>query len=242
MSHGIFYTLFYQPLYNGLIFLIGHVPWIDAGVAVILFTCLVKLIIFPLSKKAVVAQMEMKAIEPDVAALKNKYKDNREELARQTMQLYRTRKINPFSSIVVLLVQFPIIIGLYWVFYKGGLPKVATDVLYSFVSTPEHINMLFLGLIDISKKSLGLAILAAVTQYFQIRYSMPALPPKVASDTPSFKDDFARSMQVQMKYGMPVIVFIAAYNFSAVIALYWVTSNLFAIGQELYVRKHIKKS
>lgn len=237
MSHGIFFTVFYQPLYNGLIFLIGHLPWVDAGVAVILFTCLVKLAIFPLSKKSIATQMQMKSIEGDLAKIKEKYKDNKEEQARQTMKLYKDRKINPFSGFLVVLIQFPIIIALYWVFYKGGLPHINTDVLYAFVPTPETVNMIFLGLVDISKKSLSLALLAAITQYFQIRYSMPALPASTGT-APSFKDDFMKSMNIQMRYGMPLIVFFAAYNFSAVIALYWITSNLFAIGQELYVRNH----
>ncbi|MEN9614242.1 MAG: hypothetical protein RLZZ347_549 [Candidatus Parcubacteria bacterium] len=237
MSHGIFFTVFYQPLYNGLIFLIGHLPWVDAGVAVILFTALVKLAIFPLSRKSIATQMQMKSIEGDMALIKVKYKDNKEEQARQTMKLYRDRKINPFSGFLVVLIQFPIIIALYWVFYKGGLPHINTDVLYSFVPTPETVNMIFLGLVDISKKSVYLALLASVTQYFQIKYSMPTLPPSNGT-TPSFKDDFMKSMNIQMRYGMPVIVFFAAYNFSAVIALYWITSNLFGIGQELYMRKH----
>ena len=237
MSHGIFFTVFYQPRYNGLIFLIGHLPWLDAGVAVVLFTCLVKLLMFPLSKKSITTQMQMKRLEPELARIKEKFKDKREELARQTMQLYRDKKINPFSGIVVVFIQIPIIFALYWVFYKGGLPSVTADILYSFVSVPEKIDMLFLGVLDITKKSLVLALLTAITQYFQIRYSMPALPVS-NSTTPSFKDDFMKSMNIQMRYGMPVIVFFAAYGFSSVIALYWVTSNLFAIGQELYIRRY----
>lgn len=237
MSHGIFFTVFYQPLYNGLIFLIGNLSWVDAGVAAIIFTCIVKLAMFPLSKKSITTQMQMKRLEPELARIKEKYKDKREELARQTMQLYRDRNINPFSGLVVVLIQFPIIIALYWVFYKAGLPEVTTDILYSFVAVPEKINMMFLGILDITHKSLVLALLAAITQYFQIKYSMPTLPVS-NSATPSFKDDFMKSMHIQMRYGMPLIVFFAAWSFPAVIALYWVTSNVFAIGQELYIRRH----
>jgi len=80
--------------------------------------------------------------------------------------------------------------------------------------------------------------MAGVTQFFQTKLALPPMKPK--SDTPSLKDDLARSFNVQMRYILPVVVFAIAYTISAAIAIYWTTSNLFAIGQEIYVRWKIK--
>lgn len=237
---GFFNAFIYEPLYNGLIFLVTVVPFFDVGLAVILLTCIVKLALFPLSKKSVQTQMAMKAIEPDLAKIKEKFKNSKEEQARETLKLYRQYGVNPFSSFLVILIQIPIIFGLYYVFFKGGLPTIDTSILYSFTPIPSSVNMNFLGLTDISQKSLILAFLAGITQFFQARYSMPPIKPREADAKPSFQEDLARSMSVQMRYVFPVIVFFIAYSISGAIALYWATSNLFAIGQELVMRKKFK--
>lgn len=235
MIPTLFKDIFYEPLYNGLIFLFHLLPWADAGIIVILFTILVKLILFPLSKKSVETQMVMKKIQPELDALKKKHKDDREGQARAMMALYKEKKLNPLAGIFLVLIQIPIILALYWVFLNGGLPKVDTGLLYYFVPVPDGISMNFLGLLDISQKSLLVAILSGVSQFFQMRYALPATPAK--SDKPSFKDDLARSMSLQMKYVMPVFIIVIAYQLPAVVGLYWVTSNLFAIGQEIVVRR-----
>ncbi|MEK7107935.1 MAG: YidC/Oxa1 family membrane protein insertase [Patescibacteria group bacterium] len=235
---SFFHTIIFVPLYNGLVFLIDITPFADVGIAVIVFTCIVKLLMFPLSKKAVKTQMAMKAIEPETEKIKNQFKNNREELARQTMALYKKHQVNPFSSFAVILIQIPIILGLYYVFFKGGLPTINTDWLYSFVAAPDKVNMLFLGLLDISKKSILLALLAGVTQFFQAKLAMPPIKPR--GDKPDFKADLARSMGLQMRYIFPVVVVFIAYSISGAIALYWTTSNIFAIGQELVIRRQLK--
>ncbi|MFA6536419.1 MAG: YidC/Oxa1 family membrane protein insertase [Candidatus Paceibacterota bacterium] len=238
MISTLFQAIFYKPLYNGLIFLFHVLPWADAGLIVILFTVLVKLILFPLSKKSVETQMIMKKIQPELDALKNKHKDNREEQARAMMALYKEKKLNPLAGIFLVIIQIPIILALYWVFLNGGLPQVNAGLLYNFVPVPDLISMNFFGLLDISQKSIFVALLAGVSQFFQMRYALPATPAK--SDKPSFKDDLARSMSMQMKYVMPVFIIIIAYQLPAVVGFYWVTSNLFAIGQEIVVRRRYR--
>ncbi|MFQ5661888.1 MAG: YidC/Oxa1 family membrane protein insertase [Candidatus Paceibacteria bacterium] len=238
MISGIFNTVFFNPIYNGLIFLLDTVPFIDVGIAVILVTVIVKLILFPFSLKMVKTQLAVKQLEPEINKLKETHKNDKQEQARQTMALYKEKGVNPFSGFLLILVQIPVIFGLYWVFLRGGLPEINMDILYSFVSAPEKINMNFLGLINVSAKSAVLALLAGATQYFQIKYSLP--PMKARSEKASLKEDLARSFHIQMRYVMPIIVFSIAYSISAAVALYWTTSNLFAIGQEIYVRKKIK--
>lgn len=232
-------TFIYNPLYNGLILLADTLPFFDAGVLVILFTVLVKLILFPISKKAARTQLMMKSVEPDLKAVKEKYKDDKQAQAVATMKLYKDKQVNPFSSILLLLIQLPIIFALYKIFYVAGFSTIHTDILYSFVGVPNHINTLFLGLIDVTQKNVVLALLAAVSQFFQIKLSMPITPKKIEGG--SFQDDLARNMQVQMKYVFPVMIFFISYNIASAIALYWITSNLFMIGQEFYIRRQIAK-
>ncbi len=241
MLGDIFSTVLYQPLYNGLILLMDVLPvWADAGVAVILFTIIVKLILFPLSKKSVSTQLKMKALQPALAELKEKHKNDRQKQAEATMKLYRDRDINPLSGLFLILIQLPIIITLYWVFLKSGLPEVNMDLLYSFIPPPETINMDFFGQINLGEKSYLLALVASVTSFFQIRYSMPKLQPSLDGKK-TFKDDLARSMNVQMRYVFPVVIFFVAYNISGAVALYWATSNMFTIAQELVIRKQVKE-
>jgi YidC/Oxa1 family membrane protein insertase len=237
MIGEIFNTVFFNPIYNGLIFLL-NVPFIDVGIAVILVTVVVKLILFPFSLKMVKTQLAVKALEPHITKLKEDHKNDKQEQARKTMALYKEKGVNPFSGFLLILIQIPVIFALYWVFLRGGLPEINMDILYSFTPIPENINMNFLGLIDVSKKSILFALFAGTTQYFQIKYSLPPL--KARNGKTSLKDDLARSFHIQMRYVMPIIVFSIAYAISAAVAIYWTTSNLFAIGQEIYVRKKIK--
>ncbi|OHA88530.1 MAG: hypothetical protein A2653_02050 [Candidatus Zambryskibacteria bacterium RIFCSPHIGHO2_01_FULL_43_25] len=238
---GIFNTVFYQPLYNGLVFLFDLLPWFDAGIIVILFTFIVKLILFPLSKKSLTAQAEMKKLEPELKGIREKYKDNQQETARRTMELYREHKVNPFASILIIIIQIPIVFALYFIFLRAGLPDIKEELLYSFISPPASVDISFLGLIDLSAKSILLAVLAGVSSFFQIRYSLSGNKPKAKTDKPSFRDDLARSMNMQMKYVFPLIVAFIAYSISGAVALYWVTSNIFTLGQELVIRRKLKK-
>ncbi len=232
-------TFIYNPLYNGLIFLADLLPFLDAGVIIILFTIIVKIILFPLSKKAVRTQAMMKLIEPELKTIKEKYKNDKQAQAVETMKFYKEKKINPFSSILLLFVQIPILWALYKIFYSNSLSVVNADILYSFVNVPPTISTFFLGVIDVSQKNIWLAVIAAVSQYFQISLSTPNIPKKTEGG--GFQEDFARSMHMQMKYVLPVIIFFVSYQVAGALALYWGTSNLFMIGQELYIRKQLAK-
>ncbi len=231
----------HTPLYNGLILLMDVIPWVDAGIAVILFTIIVKLALFPLSRKAVQTQIMMKTIEPTLQEIKEKYKDDKVEQARATMALYKEKGINPLISVVLLFIQLPIIFALYRIFWSSGLPQVNTNLLYSFVAVPASINMVFLGLIDISTKSIPLAILVGISTYLQARFMSPIVAPLKDGEKPSFKHDLQKSMHLQMRYVFPVFTALIAYNISVAISLYWITSNVFTIGQELYLRKKLAK-
>ncbi|HEY4500249.1 MAG TPA: YidC/Oxa1 family membrane protein insertase, partial [Candidatus Paceibacterota bacterium] len=229
----------YNPLYNGLIFLADLLPFFDAGVIIILFTIIVKIILFPLSKKAVRTQAMMKLVEPELKSIKEKYKNDKQTQAMETMKLYKEKKVNPFSSILLLLIQIPILWALYKIFYSNGLSTINADILYSFVNVPPAISTFFLDIIDVSQKNIWLAVIAAVSQYFQISLSTPNIPKKTEGG--GFQEDFARSMHIQMKYVLPIIILFVSYQVAGALALYWATSNLFMIGQELYIRKQLAR-
>ena len=230
-------TVFYVPLYNGLIFFIDIIPGASAGAAVIALTILIKLILFPLSYKASKFQYEMKAHEADINRLKERYKDDRQAQGKAILEFYKEKGINPFAGILPLFIQIPIVIALYYVFYKGGLPSVDAALLYSVVPVPE-VSMIFLGL-DISQKSIILAVLVGVSQLLQGHLARPPAPAK--SEKPSFGDDLARGMQLQMKYVLPIVMAFVAYAVSGAVALYFITSNLFTVCQELYLRRLLRK-
>ncbi|OHA92318.1 MAG: hypothetical protein A3J09_02470 [Candidatus Zambryskibacteria bacterium RIFCSPLOWO2_02_FULL_51_21] len=231
----LYHAFFFDPLYNSLIVLFKILPWADAGVVVVILTVLVRMVLFPLSRKAVLTQVRMAEIAPELAAIKEKYKDNSEEQARRTLSLYKEKGVNPFSGILVLIIQIPIILALYQIFIK--LPAINASLLYSFVSAPLSINTVFLGLIDISGKSIILAFLAAVSTYLQFVVSTKGQKEPQGN---SFGDNLAKSMQKQMKYVFPAIMFFISYQVSGVIGLYFLTTNLFSIGQELFVRRKVK--
>lgn len=237
---AFFKTILFIPLYNLLIALTGILPGADLGLAIIILTILVKIIIFPLYKTSVMTQIKMKSIEPKLKELKLKYKDNIQEQSRQTMELYKTEKINPFSGILVLLIQIPIIISLFYVFKDSFV--VQKDLIYSFISVPISLNTIFLGLVNLTTSHNYLfAFLTGLTQYWQVSLSLPKREKKTKEDNiPSFGADFAKSMDMQMRYMMPVLTAVIAFTLPTAIALYWVTSNAFSAIYELLVIKKIR--
>lgn len=241
MFSYIWHTFFFDPIYNTLVLFIDVIPGGDVGLAIIATVVLVKFVLLPLSIKAAKTQKVIREIEPKLKELKEKFKDKREEQAVAMMAIYKEAGINPFASIVLIFLQLPIVIALYFAVSNGGgvvLPAINTDLLYSFIPEPSTASMNFLGVFDITAKSIALAFLAGITQFFQVKMVMPALAPRDPNAAPSFKDDFARNMQLQMQYVMPVIIFFVAYALSAAIALYFVVSNVVAILQEVYIKKH----
>lgn len=235
MFTAFFHSFIYLPIYNALALFVSWVPYGDVGIAIILITVLVKLVLFPLAVRASHTQLAMRALDPQLRALRETYKDNRQELALKTLALYRENKVHPFASILVVLVQLPVIFGLYWVIWtdsKSGVFDPA--LLYTWVSVPQVTSYTFLNLIPLGAGSVLLALLVALSQYVLSRMMMPAAPTKSGKQ---FMDDLAASMHIQMRYVFPLVIGVIAYVATAAIALYFLTSNLFGILQELSARR-----
>jgi len=237
MLGDLFHEVIYVPLYNALVALLSMGDWVDVGIAVILLTVLVKLILAPLSLKAARTQILMRDLEAPMREIRERYTDKQEQ-GRKMLELYRERGVNPFSGIASLFIQIPIILGLYFVFLKGGLPTIDTDALYGFIPVPAQVDMFFLGLVDMAGKSYFLAVLAGVSQYWQAHIALPVAAPR--SENPTFQEDFTRTMQLQMRYVLPVFIVFVAYVASAAVALYWITSNICTILQELYAKRKLR--
>ncbi len=242
MITNLFNTMFYQPLYNGFVFLISIMPGADVGLAIITLTIIVKFLIFPLTHKSVTSQAKMRSIEPRIKEIKEKYSKNKQEQSKKVMELYKKHGVNPFTGCFLVFVQMPIVIALYWVFFKG-LIHLNTDMLYSFVNIPSNINMIFLGMFNMSGKSVFLAVTAGILQYFQMKLSMPVVVNNKKNKTGkiSFKDELAKNMSVQMRYILPIFIIFISYSISSAIALYWTTNNLFSVVHELVVKKKADK-
>ena len=233
-----FNTIFFEPLLNGLVFLIGIMPMHDVGLAVIAITIIVRLIIFPLNHSMIVNQVKIKQLEPEIKSIKDKFKKDSQEQAKKTMELYRSHGINPFSGFITILIQLPIIFALYKIFASGI--NFDPSNIYSFISIPADIETNFFNLFDVTEKSYVMALITGVTQFIQMRLAIPPIK-KTAPMGSSFKDDLARSMNVQMRYVMPIVIIFIASRFNAAIPLYWTTMNIFAIVHETIVRRKTKK-
>lgn len=236
MIHALWYAIFYQPLYNALAFLVSWIPGGDIGIAVILLTIVVRFILFPIAKKSIESQIKLKNLQSELDAIKAKY-PSKEEQSKHTFELYKRYKVNPFSGCLLVLLQLPVILALYWVF-RGVLAPDST-VLYHGISFPAVINSHFLGLLDIQQKSLILAILAGLTQFIQARLTVTKQQPAAGGE--SFQKQFAKSMNLQMQYFLPIFVAFISYQIAGAVALYWATSNTFTILQEIVIRKRLAK-
>lgn len=233
-------TFIYKPIFNVLVLLLSYVTMGDLGFAVVLLTIIVKVILYPLSKKAITSQLDMASIQSHIAEIKAK-KLSKEEEAKETFALYKEKKVNPFSGCLVMLIQIPIIFGLYFVFLKGL--TIDPTQLYSFVKAPASVDTVFLGLIDLTKThSIWIALLTGITQFIQVFVSPTTkMQAKTTVGQKGLSADIQKSMQTQMKYVFPVIIAFITYKIQAAVGLYWIVNNIITIIQERAIAKAIKK-
>src|SRR3989344_1278181 len=218
-------------LLNVLVLFYNVIP--DIGVVIIILTILIRLALAPSFHKSLKSQAAMTALQPKLNELREKHKGDQQAQAAAMMALYKEHKVSPFSSCLPLLIQLPILISLYFVFtqaLKGDLSG-----LYSFVSKPESISPMFLGLLDLSKPSHVLAVLAGLTQFWQSKLMAP-------KNTGPGADSTQKIMSMQMTYMLPVVSVVIAWNFPAGLPLYWVVTTLFGIGQQYIINRQRAKA
>lgn len=226
---NIFTTIFYQPILNLLVLLYDTVALQDLGVAIILLTASIKLIFWPLSRSSIKSQKALQDMQPKIEELKKKYGDDKIGLSQATMNMYKENKVNPFSSCLPLLIQLPFLFSVYRVFTDGLSNRL--DLVYSFIPRPETINTVTLGLLDLSKPNVYLAIMAGLAQFWQAKMMIRSKP---AVKTEGSKDEsMAAIMNKQMLYFMPAITIFIGLSLPGGLTLYWFVFTLFTALQQL---------
>ena len=189
--------------------------------------------------KSIKSQKMISELQPKIQEIQQKYKDNKEKQAKEMMGLYQREKINPLSGCLPLLIQLPVMIALYRVLWEGLEPG-AMNHLYSFVPDPGVINPLFLGLVNLAEPLWGLAIFAGVLQFFQTKMLM-SKNKKVNDKKPDRTGQFSNMMQKQMLYFFPVFTVIILLRLPSAVAIYWIVTAAFSIGQQYLILKPEKK-
>lgn len=228
-----FFTILYQPLFNLLVLLCNYLPGHDFGIVVIILTVLIKFLLYPFGAKAIKYQKTFSQLQPKVKEIQEKYKNNKEEQTKALLELYKKEGVNPFSGLVPTLVQFPVLIALYWVFlaFREGFSPQELAALYPFMPQPI-VNTRFLGLMDMIQPSLYLAFLSGILQFIQTKIIL--VKNKPAKNKSGF--DFSS----QMQYFFPVMTVVILLKLPAAVALYWTVSSLFAIIQQHSMSKKQK--
>jgi YidC/Oxa1 family membrane protein insertase len=210
------------PLTTVLVFLTGVLH--SYGLAIIVFTILVRGVLAPLNLRQLQSAKKMAALAPRIKELQQKYKGNREEMTRAQMALYKEAGTNPAAGCLPLLIQMPILYALFYVF--RDLAKAGTATIYHqpflwfVLDKPDHL----FGAFVFPHSAWGpLPVLAALAQWVQQRMMMQPT-----------SDPQQRSTQQIMQF-MPLLILVFATNYPAGLALYWVTSTLFSITMQYFI-------
>ena len=209
------------------------------GVAIILFTILIKLVTFPLTAKQIKSSQAMQELQksPRYLKMQEKYKDNKEKLAEEQMKIYKELGVSPFSSCLPMLLQFPIIIGLYQSIMRAmastPLELIKLErIIYPFLDPnsilPIQNRFLWMDLGQPERlmiAGIGIPVLTILVVLSTIIQTRVMTPPSEAGN------DQAAAMTNSMNMTMPLMMGVLAYQFSAGLALYFVISNLTTVAQ-----------
>lgn len=241
---AFFEAIAYDPIYNLLILFYNIIPFKDFGIAIILTTLLIRLLIYPISRKQITSQKKLQELQPKIKEVQAKFKDNKEEQAKQMMQLYKEHGVNPISGCFPIIIYLIVFIAIYQVIIHITGTNFLADPnhLYSFVSNPGPINHLFLNFLDLTKPNIILAIITAIAQYFQMRQILGNQPMPKLADSKGDMSDFASIMNKQMLYIAPAATLFIGVTFPAALSVYWLTSTLFMLVQQHLTLKHVQKS
>jgi len=248
-------TVIYEPLYNLFVALLTWMPGHSLGWAIIIITFLIRLVLLVPQQQMLESQKHLQKLQPKIKALQKEYKDNKEELGRKTMELYSKEGVNPLGSCLPLLIQMPILIGLYWVI--SGITDPSNFYhLYGVFSTfqPSAIVTDFLG-INLSQvggiTAVIFGLILGFTQWVQAYMSTQyTAKSKKESKEPKEEVDLISQevsldpelMQKMMLYMLPIMLAVSAYFFPLGVGLYWFIGTLFVIAQQWYVNKKSEKN
>ena len=225
---ALYHEILYRPILNLLVGLYD-VLFNDLGLAILALTVLVRGLLWPLTHKSLENQKAMLELQPKLKEIQREHKDNKEAQAKAMMALYAEHKISPFSSCLPLLLQLPLFIALYQVL-SAGLKSENLNTLYAFLPNPGTLSTLSLGFLDLSQRSIPMAVFAAVAQFFQAKMMSRKDPP--VHGEASKDEDMTAIMNKQMMYMMPAMTLFIGWNLPAGLTLYWLLTNLAMILQQ----------
>lgn len=258
----MFTTIIVQPIFNLLVLIMAILPGHNFGLAIIIFTIIVRMLMWPLVKKQINHAKAMRELSPELKKIKKAAAGDRQKESKMVMELYKEREINPFASIGILIVQIPILIGLY-----AGLRKIINDPhTIATVSYPavQHLGWVrdiahnvhnfdatLLGFIDLTRKATGvagfyfpaflLALGSALSQYFVSKQLLPqdknarglrAILKDAGGGQKTDQQEVNAAVGQATIFIIPVFVFLASLNFPAALPLYWLTSSIVAYIQQ----------
>ncbi len=235
---NIFTIIFYQPILNLVVAIYNYLPSADIGLTIIILTIIVKLVLYPLSKKSIESQKSLQNLQPKLEQIKREHAGDKEASSRAMMELYKREKVNPLSSCLPLLIQLPFFWAIFQVF-RNQLAGQTLTLVYPFLYNPGTISPIAFGFFDFSKPNIILAILAGASQYFQAKM-MPVRPPSVNADGAKDENMMA-TMNKQMLYVMPAVTIFICLSLPSGLAFYWLISTLLTIAQQWWVFRKDKE-
>lgn len=262
---GFFDIVIVQPIFNVLMLAYSLIP--DFGVSIIIFTIIVRLLMWPLVKKQLHQAKAMRKMQPELAELNKKYKKNPQMRSMAMLELYKKHGISPFGSIGILLIQLPILIAMYRVVQvfasnRADLGKYTYDVVKNLpvandlIANPDNFNQNFLGLIDLTQHAVSkngivfglvvLAVVAAFLQYFTSKQLSPQSDNKrrlrdILSETADGKEADQSEVNAivmrKMMKFMPIMMFFAIVVLPGALAMYLTTANAVGFLQNYIILK-----
>jgi YidC/Oxa1 family membrane protein insertase len=232
----LYQEILYRPLLNALVFLYNTIAFHDLGVAIILVTLLIRLVLFPLFQKSTRHQLIMQHLQPRLKKIQQEFKNDMKGQGEAMMQLYKEYGINPFSGFGFLVIQVLILIPLYSIF-RNIFEVNAFTKLYSFVAQPGALNETFLSLINLKSHGMLTAgflivIAAAIAQFIQIKLSLPKSHPGSMPET--------EQMNRVMMFVGPVLTLVIFSRLPAAVSLYWLTTSVFSIIQQSIISRQLQ--
>lgn len=220
---GFFNTFLYQPILASLIYIYNTVAFHDLGIAIVLLTIAVRVVLFPVFYKSAKDQALMQRLQPHIKKIQLDHKDDKERQAKEMLELYKKYKLNPFSGFLLLLLQLPVFIILF-------------QVLSKELSGTAFASTTLLGILDLGTKGYVMPVLAAAMQYLQGKLTMGNVKPSAAD-----KDNPMASMTNTMMVMGPALTFFVLLNLPSALGLYWLVSSLFSVLQQIYINKRLPK-
>jgi len=227
MFTSIYHALIANPLLNLLVGLYDTVAFKDLGIAIVILTVLVRLAFYPLFQKGLEQQAKMQELQPKIKELQARHKGDHAAHSQALMALYKEHSFNPFSSILMMLVQIPILIALYHLFLGIFSPEILGR-LYPFVPNPGVLDQVSLGFLDLTQPYFAIVVVTAVLQFFQARMSLSNV---------TMTDPAQRMTSRIIVFVAPVITLVIFASLPAAVTVYWLVSSLLSVAQQALVTR-----